>query len=133
MEDDPPARIPANEVAAPFFEEKGAAGRPTHRRGSQCGHSIGSRPMKNPLFYTRAAALALAATVFPSFAQTSLDQVVVTAARTQERLQDALPATTLITREDIERAQTPDLPTLLRRVAGLEIAQAGGQGTVSSP
>ena len=60
-----------------------------------------------------------------------LPEVVVTANRTEQRVQDALPATTLITRSDIERAQTPDLPTLLRQVTGLEISQNGGPGTVS--
>lgn len=83
---------------------------------------------------TRAAALSLAlAAAFPSsFAQPALQEVTVTASRIEQRVQDALPATTLITRADIERAQTPDLPTLLRRVTGLEIAQNGGQGTVAS-
>lgn len=65
-------------------------------------------------------------------AQTALKPVVVTASRTEQAVQDALPATTLITRADIERAQTPDLPSLLRTVAGVEIAQNGGQGTIAS-
>jgi vitamin B12 transporter len=90
--------------------------------------------MKNFPLSPRRAALSLAlAAAFPSaFAQTSLEQVVVTASRTEQRVQDALPATTLITRADIERAQTPDLPTLLRQVSGVEIAQTGGPGTQSS-
>ena len=58
-------------------------------------------------------------------------EVVVTASRIEQRVQDALPATTLLTRSDIERAQTPDLPSLLRNVTGLEISQNGGAGTVS--
>ncbi len=77
-------------------------------------------------------ALALAVLAPFAFAQPSLQEVVVSASRAEQRVQDALPATTLITRGDIERAQTPDLPTLLRRVAGLEIVQNGGQGTVAS-
>ncbi len=90
--------------------------------------------MNSFLLSPRAAALPLAlAAAFPcAFAQTPLPEVVVSANLTEQRVQDALPATTLITRADIERAQTPDLPTLLRQVAGLEIAQNGGQGTVSS-
>jgi vitamin B12 transporter len=76
-----------------------------------------------------AAAASLSA---PVFAQSGLQEVVVSASRTAQRVQDALPATTVLTRAEIERAQTPDLPTLLRRVAGLEIAQNGGAGTVSS-
>lgn len=62
----------------------------------------------------------------------SLGETVVSASRTEQRVQDALPATTLISRSDIERAQTPDLPTLLKRVTGVQITQNGGQGTVSS-
>jgi vitamin B12 transporter len=61
-----------------------------------------------------------------------LPEVVITPSRVEQRVQDALPATTLITRADIERAQTPDLPSLLRQVAGVEIAQSGGQGTLAS-
>ena len=68
----------------------------------------------------------------PALAQSSLPDVVVSASRTTQRLQDALPATTLITRADIERAQTPDLPALLKRMTGVEIAQNGGPGTVAS-
>ena len=69
----------------------------------------------------------------PAHAQSpTLQPVVVSASRTQQRVQDALPATTLITRQQIEQAQTPDLPTLLRSVAGVEITQSGGAGTVSS-
>jgi vitamin B12 transporter len=87
---------------------------------------------KFPLSPRRAAlSLALAAAFPCAFAQTSLQQVVVTASRTEQRVQDALPATTLITRADIERAQTPDLPTLLRQVSGVEVTQNGGPGTVS--
>jgi vitamin B12 transporter len=75
--------------------------------------------------------------VLPAQAQTAgteakLPETVVTASRIEQRVQDALPATTLITRADIERAQTADLPTLLRQVTGIEITQNGGSGTVSS-
>jgi vitamin B12 transporter len=89
--------------------------------------------MKNLSLSPRRAALSLAlAAAFPcAFSQTTLQQVVVTASRTEQRVQDALPAATLITRADIERAQTPDLPTLLRQVSGIEVTQNGGPGTVS--
>ena len=78
------------------------------------------------------ASCAFAQTASPPAPGPTLRQVVVTASRTEQRVRDALPATTLLTREDIERAQTPDLPTLLRSVAGVEIAQNGGAGTASS-
>jgi len=75
---------------------------------------------------------ALASFLSPLHAQQFLPEVVVSPSRAEQRVQDALPATTLITRREIEQAQTPDLPTLLRRVAGIELAQAGGPGNVAS-
>ena len=88
--------------------------------------------MKKTLLSARLAVLPLAAAAIPALAQSSLPDVVVSASRTAQRTQDALPATTVITRADIERAQTPDLPTLLKRVTGVEIAQNGGPGTIAS-
>jgi vitamin B12 transporter len=89
--------------------------------------------MNATLFSPRLAASSVVlAAAFPcAFAQVPLPDVVVSASRLEQRVQDALPATTLITRADIQRAQTPDLPTLLRQVAGVEIAQNGGPGTVA--
>ncbi len=63
---------------------------------------------------------------------TSLDPVVVTATRTTQPLSDALPATTVITRADIEDSQAPDVPTLLRAQAGFDVTQQGGLGSQSS-
>jgi vitamin B12 transporter len=73
--------------------------------------------------------LAVAASVH---AQDAINNVVISASRTEQRIQDALPATTLITRADIDRAQGVDLPSLIRNVTGIEIVQNGGVGTVSS-
>ena len=73
--------------------------------------------------------LAVAASVH---AQDAINNVVISASRTEQRIQDALPATTLITRADIDRAQAVDLPSLIRNVTGIEIVQNGGAGTVSS-
>lgn len=61
-----------------------------------------------------------------------LNRTVVTASRSEQRLADALPHTTVITRADIERSQAPDAVSLLRREAGIEIAQAGGPGATAS-
>lgn len=88
--------------------------------------------------FARRHALALAvctltATLGTAQAQTAaLEPVVVSASRTEQRVQDALPSTTLITRAEIDTAQVSDLPSLLRRVGGLEIAQNGGLGTLAS-
>lgn len=80
-----------------------------------------------------AAAIAAA---FSAQAQTGptpqLQETVVTASRLAQRLQDSLPAVTLISRDDIDRSQAVDLPSLLRRVTGVEITQLGGSGTQSS-
>lgn len=83
-------------------------------------------------FVRTASPVALSLLALSASAQPTLQPVVVSASRTEQRVQDALPATTLITREDIERAQTPDLPTLLRSAAGVEITQNGGAGTVAA-
>src|ERR1035437_1458660 len=90
--------------------------------------------IKSRLFIARPTALFCAIfSVVPCHAQsTSLEPVVVSASRTEQSVQDALPATTLITRSDIDAALVSDLPSLLRRVAGVEVAQSGGIGTVSS-
>ncbi len=61
-----------------------------------------------------------------------LDPVVVTASRTPQRQSDALPATTVITRSDIEDSRAPDLATLLRGQAGFDVAQSGGVGSQTS-
>ena len=84
------------------------------------------------LFPRAGVPLAIAFLSPAAFAQAALPSVVVSASRTEQRVQYALPATTVLTRQDIEAAQTPDLPTLLQRVAGLEVTQAGGPGTVAT-
>jgi len=65
-------------------------------------------------------------------AQTSavaLDEVLVTATRTEQRLADSLPSATVITRRQIESLQTPGLVELLGRQAGVEFARTGGPGS----
>ncbi len=70
----------------------------------------------------------------PAFAQNAevLDPVVVTATRTPQRLADTLPSTTVLTRADIDDSHAPDLATLLRGQAGIDVAQAGGLGAQTS-
>ena len=58
----------------------------------------------------------------------SLNPVIVTAARLPQNQTDALPHTTVITNEMIRTSQATDLPTLLRREAGLQFTQSGGPG-----
>ena len=79
----------------------------------------------------RAAPLLL----FSSFAaaQPADDAVVVTASRIEQRIRDAIPHTTVLTRRDIVDSQAIDLPSLLRTEAGFEMQQNGGVGSVYSP
>jgi len=85
-----------------------------------------------------ASACALAAVLAsspPAAAQDpayALEEVLVTAARKEQRLADSLPAATVITRSQIESAQTPGLIELLGRQAGIEVARAGGPGSQAS-
>src|SRR3954469_11070702 len=80
---------------------------------------------------------ALALAVFPAFvfAQSAPDDdaVVVSASRTEQRIRDAIPHTTVLTRKDIGDSQMVDLPSLLRTEAGFELQQNGGIGTTYSP
>jgi vitamin B12 transporter len=59
------------------------------------------------------------------------DAVVVTASRTQMRIRDAIPHTTVLTQKEIRDSQAVDLPTLLKSEAGFEFTQNGGIGGVS--
>ena len=68
------------------------------------------------------------------FAQTGaptmqLQPTVVTANRSGQLLTEALPHTTVIGREVIERSQSLDLPALLASEAGFQFTQNGGRGT----
>jgi vitamin B12 transporter len=73
---------------------------------------------------------------FPVLAQSkpeaTLAETVVTANRSEQLLVDALPHTTVIARDVIERSQAVDLPTLLSSEAGFQFTQNGGRGTSSN-
>lgn len=62
----------------------------------------------------------------------SLDEIVVTASRMPQPLDQSLTHTSVINQKDIQASQAPDLPTLLRSLAGVEIYQSGGIGKQSS-
>lgn len=63
---------------------------------------------------------------------TTLDTVVVTANRTDIPVKEVLASTTVISREDIEQSQAPDLIDLLARQVGIDIARTGGPGQTST-
>ena len=132
MEVVPPARIPANTVEPRL-------------RGSVTPKAVGDdgqgsllivTTMKTRVSVAPARAfqrlvlwpIALLAT-FPALAQTQLKEVVVTANRSEQLLTDALPHTTVIGRDVIDRSQAVDLPTLLTTEAGFQFTQNGGRGT----
>lgn len=73
----------------------------------------------------------LAAFALPVHSQND-DAVVITASRSEQRVRDAIPHTTIITSREIRDSGAVDLPALLRREAGIELSQNGGVGTTSS-
>ncbi|HEY6087965.1 MAG TPA: TonB-dependent receptor [Burkholderiaceae bacterium] len=58
--------------------------------------------------------------------------IVITAARTEQSLADALPSTRVIGRAEIEALQPVDLPGLLRALTSIDVAQAGPLGSQTS-
>lgn len=88
-----------------------------------------------PALHLVAAAVSLLATQ-AALAQAGADapdqQVVVTAARVAQKLPDTLPATTVITRHDIETAPATDLPGLLSTLTSMSVAQLGPLGSQTS-
>jgi vitamin B12 transporter len=69
----------------------------------------------------------------PSLVFAQNDAVVVSASRTEQRLRDAIPHTTVLTQKEIRDSQAVDLASLLRSEASFEMAQTGGVGAVPSP
>jgi vitamin B12 transporter len=59
-------------------------------------------------------------------------RIVITAARAEQPLPDALPSTRVITRNEIEAAQASDLPALLRTLTSIDVAQSGPLGSQAS-
>jgi len=72
----------------------------------------------------------LAALSSPALAEeaTRQPEVIVSATRAAETVDETLASVTVITRAEIERTQAPDLLALLRRVAGVDLARTGGYG-----
>lgn len=77
------------------------------------------------------AALCIAIHMLPAYAADDpADELVVTATRDAQRLGSTIQHTSVITEREIRASQAVDLPTLLRREAGLEFTQNGGIGRV---
>ncbi len=58
--------------------------------------------------------------------------IVITANRTEQNINDTLAAVEIITREDIDRLQPESIVDLLTNIAGFDIARSGGAGQTSS-
>jgi vitamin B12 transporter len=76
---------------------------------------------------------ALSVTAFSGWAQDSADSLVVTANRFEQPEKTILAATSVVTREDIDRWQSTSSWKLCRRLPGVDTAQSGGMGQLSSP
>jgi vitamin B12 transporter len=90
--------------------------------------------LRNQLCLQLLAALAASATLPASAEETAreLGPIVVTADRAPVKATETLASVTVLTREDIERSQAPDLLTLLARQAGIDVARTGGPGQAST-
>lgn len=74
----------------------------------------------------------LAGSVSLVHAEQYLPEVVVTAARTAQTVDQTLASVSIITRQDIEQSQAVDLPDLLRGTAGVDLTRSGGAGQTAS-
>jgi vitamin B12 transporter len=69
---------------------------------------------------------------FAAYAETPMELLIVTPTRMPQSLDKTIPDTTVLNAQDIQNSGAPDVPTLLRSLAGVEVVQSGGLGTVSS-
>jgi vitamin B12 transporter len=79
-----------------------------------------------------AALLFLTACASTAGATSPEETIVVTATRTDQLLDSALARTSVITRDNIELSQAPDLLEVLRQQAGVDVARTGGPGGQTS-
>jgi vitamin B12 transporter len=68
---------------------------------------------------------------FSTIAAETENEIIVTATREPVPMREVLPATSLITRADIDRIQPRDLPSLLGRLSGVDFRDSGGRGSAS--
>lgn len=68
----------------------------------------------------------------PAWAADDLDDVVVTASRVEQPVNEVIGSVTIITREQIEQRQADSLPELLRGELGVDISNNGGPGKISA-
>lgn len=125
----PPARIPANEVAA----RSRAAVTPNVPAGKPARVLFRASMKTNLVSSVRLAALPLALAAATSApAQPTLKESVVTATRTETRADELVSDVTVIDRARIEASTGRTLPEVLARTAGLQTSANGGRGKQSN-
>ncbi len=86
---------------------------------------------RQKLFAVIAASLTLASS--QAFTEDLVeDELIVTATRTSQSIDDSLASVTLISSEDIARLQPIDMLDLLSRTPGIDISRNGGRGSIGS-
>ena len=113
-----------------------AWGQYSPRAGGEAGQGVcsGLCLMKNLLLRAAAFPLLFLVSLAASGQSTvyTLPESVVTVSRSEQMLTSALPHTTVIGREQIERSQALDLPSLLSSEAGFQFTQNGGRGSAAN-
>jgi vitamin B12 transporter len=94
-------------------------------------------PLRLPAIAAAGIAIALPIVLRPAYGQdaptaTTLDPVVVTAARGPQRLADLTADVTVIGRDEVARAGAQSLAELLQRQPGVQISMNGGAGSTSA-
>lgn len=79
-----------------------------------------------------ATSIASLATPLVSTSDQTLPEIVVTATRTAQTVNDSQASVTVINHEQIERSQALTLPEVLRSVVGLDLVSNGGLGQATS-
>lgn len=93
--------------------------------------------MKNRSICARSAApafsiLALALAASLQAQAIEINPIVITGSRIEQPLSNVLPSVTVISRDEIEKSQSPTLADLLHGEAGFEFARNGGPGATTS-
>lgn len=69
---------------------------------------------------------------FIAHAETPMELVIVTPTRMPQLLDKTIADSTVLDEQEIRKSGAPDVPTLLRSLAGVEVVQSGGLGKQSS-
>ena len=69
---------------------------------------------------------------FAAYAETPMELLIVTPTRMPQLLDKTIADTSVLNEQDIRKSGAPDVPTLLRSLAGVEVVQSGGLGKQSS-